>query len=49
MLHLEPLTRLSFDGELYKIAFDTKDNKLKLIKDFDQKLINQTTVKLMMQ
>ena len=49
MLYLETLARLNFDGEIFKIAFDNKDNKLKLIREFDQKLLDQTTVKLMMQ
>jgi hypothetical protein len=49
MLYLETLARLNFDGELFKIAFDTKDNKLKLIRELDQKLVDQTTVKLKMQ
>ncbi len=39
MLYLESLTRLNFDGELFKIAFDTKDNKLKVIRELDQKLL----------
>lgn len=49
MLYLEPLTRLNFDSELFKIAFDTKDNKLKLIRELDQKLVDQKTLKLIMQ
>jgi hypothetical protein len=30
---LEPLATLSFDGEIFKVAFDKKDLKLKIIKE----------------
>lgn len=30
---LDSLTSLSFDGEIFKVAFDKKDLKLKIIKE----------------
>ena len=44
---LEPLTHLSFDNESFKVLFDQKDLKLKLIKETSNQAIAQTTVKFM--
>jgi hypothetical protein len=32
-LFLEPLTMLKIDNEIYKVSFDEKDGKLKVIKE----------------
>ena len=36
---LEPLTHLSFDNESFKVLFDQKDLKLKLIKETSNQAI----------
>lgn len=35
----EPLTSLSYDGELFKVVFDQKDLRLKIIKETSNQIV----------
>ncbi len=45
-LKLKSLTKLKYDGEEFKVALNSQTRKLQVIRERDQKLMNQTTVKL---